>query len=259
MWIKIHDKLLDWEWAGCPETLALWIHILLRANYEDRRWQGILIQRGSFITSVGELVKNTGLSTQQVRTSLKRLTLTNEILVEATNRYTKITICKYESYQLNEDAANNQDFDSVNNRITNEQQTNNKRITTTAESTEAIYKENISKDISKKVSELEGDAKMATCSKSKPDLSFVDERLLPIFKEFLSMRSKKGKSLKTQKGIKDRYDTLIRLSGGNIALAKEIAEQTLKNEWMDFYELKPPAQAQTAKQTDVYTNDKYWN
>ena len=52
------------------------------------------------------------------------------------------------------------------------------------------------------------------------------------------MRKKIGKPLKTPKGIKDRYSNLIKLSGGDTALAIAIAEQTLSHEWQDFYELK---------------------
>ena len=71
MWIKLHTKLLDWEWASCPETIALWIHILLRANYETKRWQGVEIPRGSLVTSLSKLALETGLSVSQIRTNLE--------------------------------------------------------------------------------------------------------------------------------------------------------------------------------------------
>ena len=238
-WIKIHNKLLDWEWASCPETMALWIHILLRANYEDKRWQGITIPRGSFVTSVDNLASTTGLSAQQVRTSLKRLISTSEITSKSTNRFTIITVCKYDSYQLNEESNNKQNNEPNNKQATNKQQTDNKQITTTADIKNTRYKESISSDIDEKVSELESTAKKVTCQKRDAlDTSFVDEELRPIFLRFLEMRKKIGKPLKTPKGIKDRYNNLIKLSGGDAALAIAIAEQTLSHEWQDFYELK---------------------
>lgn len=238
-WIKIHNKLLDWEWASCPETMALWIHILLRANYEDKRWQGITIPRGSFVTSVDNLASTTGLSAQQVRTSLKRLISTSEITSKSTNRFTIITVCKYDSYQLNEESINKQNNEPNNKQATNKQQTDNKQITTTADIKNTRYKESISSDIDEKVSELESAAKKVTCQKRDAlDTSFVDEELKPIFLRFLEMRKKIGKPLKTPKGIKDRYNNLIKLSGGDTALAIAIAEQTLSHEWQDFYELK---------------------
>lgn len=238
-WIKLHTKLLDWEWASCPETMALWIHILLRANYEGKRWQGITIPRGSFVTSIDNLASTTGLSAQQVRTSLKRLISTSEITSQSTNRYTILTVCKYDSYQPNEESINKQNNEPLNNQATNEQQTDNKQITTTADIKNTRHKESISSDIDEKVSELESAAKKVSCQKKDSlDISFVNEELKPIFLRFLDMRKKIGKPLKTPKGIKDRYSNLIKLSGGDTALAIAIAEQTLSHEWQDFYELK---------------------
>ena len=238
-WIKMHHKLLDWEWASCPETLALWIHILLRANFEDKRWHGIMVPRGSLVTGRKELAKNTGLSEQQVRTSLNRLISTNEITISTTNKFSIITICKYEDYQMIENGVNQEDNQDSNQQSTNNQPTNNQQITTTKEYKNTRNKESISSDIDEKVSELESVAMKVSCQrKDPPDISFVAEELKPIFLRFLDMRKKKGKALKTPKGIKDRYNNLINLSGGNITLAKEIAEQTLSHEWQDFYELK---------------------
>lgn len=44
-----------------------------------------------------------------------------------------ITICKYDSYQCEEIESNKQDNKQPNKRVTNEQQTNNKQLTTTQE------------------------------------------------------------------------------------------------------------------------------
>lgn len=76
-------------------------------------------------------------------------------------------------------------------------------------------------------------------AKSKDiDLSFIDEELQVLFKEFLSMRKRIGHPLKTRRGIEARYTTLSQLSGGDISLAKKIIQQSLDKEWQDFYELK---------------------
>lgn len=250
MWIKIHNKLLDWEWASCPETMALWIHILLRANYEDRRWQGITVPRGSFVTSVDSLASSTGLTVRQVRTSLNRLLATNEIERETTNRYTIITVCKYDEYQLNEDL--------IDKQTTSKRQTNDNQTTTTADIKNTRNKESISSDIDEKVSEIDDTAKTVTCKK-KPqlDTSFVEPALTEIFQEFLNMRKKIGKPLKTQKGVNERYNKLISLSNGNTDLAIKIAEQTISHEWQDFYELKENRKPQQTQQQN-YSNDNYW-
>lgn len=133
-WIKLHRKILDWEWFTSPSTLQLFIYLLLRANKEDKKWRGILIKRGQLVTSVATISEETKLSTQQVRTSLNRLKSTNEITSKTTNRFTLVTVCKYESYQLFEETeqqAKQQALQQTNNKqITNKQQQlkNNKNI-----------------------------------------------------------------------------------------------------------------------------------
>lgn len=133
-WIKLHRKILDWEWFTSPSTLQLFIYLLLRANKEDKKWRGILIKRGQLVTSVATISEETKLSTQQVRTSLNRLKSTNEITSKTTNRFTLVTVCKYESYQLFEDTeqqTKQQALQQTNNKqITNKQQQlkNNKNI-----------------------------------------------------------------------------------------------------------------------------------
>src|SRR3990167_6371441 len=124
-WIKLHRKLLSWEWHDDSNTGWLFVSCLMLTNYEDKKWHGIVIKKGSFITSIKNLAKQVGLSPQQTRTSLTKLKSTNEITSQTTNNYHVITIQRWDMYQIN----NKQD----NKRITNEQQTDNKRITTTKE------------------------------------------------------------------------------------------------------------------------------
>ena len=122
-YIIISKKLLKWEWIDDPMMLSLWINLLLKANYEDKKWHGVVIERGQFVTSLGKLAKEVGITMQALRTRLDRLQEGGCINKQTTNKYTTITICKYDEYQLEPDFYNKQ--------ITNEQQTNNKQITTT--------------------------------------------------------------------------------------------------------------------------------
>ena len=121
--ITLHRSLLEWEWYNDVNVKTLFIHCLLKANWEDKNWQGNLIKRGSFVTSVSMLSQELKLTNQKVRTVLEKLKKTNEIFVKTTNKFTVITIVKYSDYQ---------DFENKNNnQITNEQQSNNNQITTT--------------------------------------------------------------------------------------------------------------------------------
>jgi uncharacterized phage protein (TIGR02220 family) len=128
-YISLHRKLLDWEWYNDNNTKILFIHCLLKANWEDKNWQGNLIKRGSFITSIETLSNELNLTFQNIRTSLSKLEKTNEIVKNSTNKNTLLTIVKYDDYQ------------NLENKVTNEQQTNNKQLTTT--NNIIIKKENI--------------------------------------------------------------------------------------------------------------------
>lgn len=103
-YIKLFRTIQDWEWYDDPNTLALWVHLLVGANWKESEWHGEAIPRGSFITSVSKLASETGLSERQIRTCLGRLEKTGEIVREGTNKWTKITVCKYDSYQVQDDA-----------------------------------------------------------------------------------------------------------------------------------------------------------
>lgn len=121
-WIKLHRKILKWEWYDDPNTFRVFIHCLLMANHEDNQWHGQTVPRGSFLTGRNLLAKQTGLSVQSVRTALEHLKLTNELTIKSTKQGTVIYINKYDDYQSRE----------VQSTIkpTNEQPTSNQRVTT---------------------------------------------------------------------------------------------------------------------------------
>jgi biotin operon repressor len=113
---------MKWEWYTDPNTFRLFFHLVLSANHEKGRWKGIDIERGQHVTSSDKLAFQLELSRQQIRTSLKKLESTQEITIKTTNRYTVITIEKYDFYQ--------DDARTSTNKTTNEQPTNNQQITT---------------------------------------------------------------------------------------------------------------------------------
>jgi len=128
-WLKLYKSLKDWEWKDCPEMIALWIDILLEANDEPSTYRGELFEEGTFPTSVDKLSKNTGLSTQTVRTCLKRLEKTGEVTIVSTSQGTKISVVKWPDYQSDVKKRTNKST----NELTNEQQTANKQLTTLKE------------------------------------------------------------------------------------------------------------------------------
>lgn len=101
-YIKLFRKMMEWEWYKDVNTKAVFLHILLNANYEFQRYRGQEIFKGQMLTSVAKISEETGLSTREVRTALDHLKATNEIKVKATNRGTLITVEKWGFYQVDE-------------------------------------------------------------------------------------------------------------------------------------------------------------
>jgi len=98
-YIKIYRGLTGWEWYKNSEMVHLFIHLLLKANFTDGRFQGIEVNRGQLITGINSLSECLGISKQTVRTCLDRLKSTSEITIKSTNKFSLITIVKYNDYQ----------------------------------------------------------------------------------------------------------------------------------------------------------------
>jgi len=128
-WIKLYRVLKEWEWYKDSHMVHLFIHLLLSANRQDGKWRGIEVKRGQLITGRIELSNETGISQRSIRTCIERLKSTNELTIKTTNKYSIITICKYEDYQ-SEKQTDDQQYDNplTNNRPTIDQQsTTNKK------------------------------------------------------------------------------------------------------------------------------------
>lgn len=113
-YIKIYRQMLKWEWYDDINTKCLFLHCLLRANYEPSKWRGINLKKGQFITSYQNLATECGLTARQVRTSLERLKTTNELTHETTNQYSIITINNWDKWQAN-DTRNDKQTTTDNN------------------------------------------------------------------------------------------------------------------------------------------------
>lgn len=100
-YVKIYRSILEWEWFTDVNTCQLFLYCLLKANHKDNRYKGILIKRGQFLTSLNSLSEDTGLTISNIRTSLKKLILTQELTQASQSRYSIITVNNYDEYQEN--------------------------------------------------------------------------------------------------------------------------------------------------------------
>ena len=77
-----------------------------------------------------------------------------------------------------------------------------------------------------------------TKDKGAPARYFDDEELNNKFLEFLSMRKKIRKPVRTDRALKALLKKLHELSGGDVGLMKQIIDQSLDKEWLGLFELK---------------------
>ena len=146
-WIKLYRKFVEWEWYSDVNCKVVFLHLLLTANWQPKRWQGRVVEVGEVVTGRESLAEAVGITVQQVRTALKKLVESDVIEIDTTNKFTVIKIKNYEKYQENtkNQPTNNQvetqtreaievvDDLEVNQQITNNQPTNNQQITTPKE------------------------------------------------------------------------------------------------------------------------------
>lgn len=72
-YIKMHRKIVNWQWYTDIPVRILFEHLILTANWFDSKWRDITIRRGQRLTSREHLSLETGLSVRQVRTALEKL------------------------------------------------------------------------------------------------------------------------------------------------------------------------------------------
>lgn len=113
-WIKIHRQIKEnWIWDD-PLYLKAWLGILLTVNHEDKKVliQGELIEckRGQSILSLAGWAKCFGKkwTMQRVRTFFELLKRDQMIITEGLRKTTRLTVCKYDDYQFEQQAKNKQ-------------------------------------------------------------------------------------------------------------------------------------------------------
>lgn len=100
-YIKLFRSMTDWEWYKDSNTKAVFLHLLLNANWEDSRYRGYEVPRGSVVTGLHSLSESLGISIKSVRTALKHLKATGEVTIKTTNRFSIVSIANWEKFQGN--------------------------------------------------------------------------------------------------------------------------------------------------------------
>lgn len=105
--IKLHRSILSWEWWDNDITLKVFLWLLLNANWEDSRFQGYVIPKGSLVTSYDSISRNLKISPKQARTAIKHLKRTGEVAIKRANKFSIVSIANWEKFQCyDEEGAN---------------------------------------------------------------------------------------------------------------------------------------------------------
>ena len=119
-YVRIYRSFLSWEWYDDANTMRVFLHLILTANWEPKKWHGITIERGQRVYSRSKLAAELKMSERSVRTSLNHLILTGEVTNQTTPQYSIITIKNYDEYQQ-------PTGESTNGRPANDQPTTSDR------------------------------------------------------------------------------------------------------------------------------------
>jgi hypothetical protein len=102
-WIKLHRDLIKHPRSGNPQWLALWVHLLSLAAYEDSRamFKGKVIQLapGQLVVSRPKLAKITGIPSSTIERFLDVLETEQQIEQQTASTSRLITICNWAKYQ----------------------------------------------------------------------------------------------------------------------------------------------------------------
>lgn len=201
-YIKLYRSFLEWEWYRNINTKILFLHMLLRANWKEGKFEGKVIPRGSFVSSIPSLSQETDLTQREVRTAIEHLKSTGELTVKSYSRYSVFIVNNYCQYQTI-DTQN--DRQTTGNRHSNDILTTGNRhsidsLTTTIEEKKE-YKEG------KKGKKEEGNKKKKEGTnvpkKKDPQVYYPnDEKLNQAFCDFVEMRKE------IKKPMTDRAITL---------------------------------------------------
>lgn len=98
-YIKLHRKILDWQWYGDSSVFKTFITLCLIANHKDGRFLDKKIKRGQVATSIRKLANILDMDKDTVNRCLKCLESSKEIKIKKFAKFSVITIVNYEEYQ----------------------------------------------------------------------------------------------------------------------------------------------------------------
>jgi len=178
-------------WTMRPQDCKVAVTLIGLANWRDKKWfdgeKSTLIKRGQLVRSLTDMAEACHVSLQTLRTSLKNLEKAEFLTRKSTQRYTIITLPKYDKYQDLTKYSDREWSRDLTRHPTNDQQTANKHLTNTQPTPnnkqEGLRRENNGK----KADELEEEKGGAHASHAAPpdfknDATASSEDVLAVLK-----------------------------------------------------------------------------
>ena len=126
----MHRKLLDSGMLRNHSLFTLWVYCLLKANHKPNTfiWNGeqVTIQRGQFISGRKEIAKELNMNESCTYRNLKKLEKLGNVNIKSNNKFSLITVCKYNTYQTST-LQSEQQFEQQVNTNNNDNNDNNEK------------------------------------------------------------------------------------------------------------------------------------
>ena len=219
--IKLPRSLLAEKWAQNPQTLSVAIHLLAMASLESKSYNGARLGRGQVLTSRRKLAKISGLTEREVRTALNAQAATHFLTQQTTQRYTLITICKFDIYAGKPNAS-----DPISDPQNAQQPTHINKNT----------KEN--KNNTYSIEEI---------------LLSVEDNWRSIIEQWLQYKKDSGKPYKSTRAVQSFITNLRNNSGNNVSTAAEMVNNAMANNWSGVFPLRKPT---TPNKTILHPKDE---
>lgn len=206
-YIKVFRSIMDKGWYKDSECVALWLHLLLKANHKEAEFMlGYSIVKllpGQLVTGRKSLSYETGISESKIERILKLFEIEQQIEQQTNSRNRIITILSWDAYQKSEQqvdsprTASEQPVDTNNN---NNKNNNDKKDIYKAK--REFYEKEISDNLTKE--QIEGYKNMVKYIFGENPIKVPLDRILKAkyqlryesFVELIEIQSKSTKKLR---------------------------------------------------------------
>lgn len=91
-WEAISKSILNWKWYNDQTAKVLFLHLILKANTEEKMTESGIVKCGQFLTNSPHLEASLGLTRQEVRTGLRKLETSGDIAIQKVGKRMLISI-----------------------------------------------------------------------------------------------------------------------------------------------------------------------